>query len=134
MVRVQFLRTGDRPLRTDGPFPWVRLHATALQAGPDGREIARYHGGVWASGDVAAPKFLLHGSACSLRFEGESAGDSATFGRFDQVEVVDGAVYATPRRRLLSRLDEGRGPWYTYQDKRFWPSLVVEKCDGSTGP
>jgi hypothetical protein len=113
VVSVQFFRTGDRPIRTIGPFPWLRLDATTLHAGPDGREVARSPGGVWFAGEVSAPKYLLHGSNCTLRFEDDKAGDSTAFGPLDEAEVVDGAVYAKPDRRLIARHDEGKAAWYT---------------------
>jgi hypothetical protein len=128
VVSVQFFRTGNQPIRTFGPFPWLRLDATALHAGPDGEEVARYHGGVWSSGEMSAPKYIIHGSTGTLRFEDNKAGDSAKLGPFDQVEVVDGAVYSRPDRQLIARLDEENAAWYTYEDKRFWPSLVISEC------
>jgi hypothetical protein len=41
---------------------------------------------------------------------------------------VDGAVYVQPGRRLIARLDEAKNAWFTYEDKRFWPSLIIEHC------
>jgi hypothetical protein len=43
------------------------------------------------------------------------------------VEFVDGSVYAQPGRRLLARFDEQDHTWYSYEDKRSWPKLVLEK-------
>jgi hypothetical protein len=40
---------------------------------------------------------------------------------------VDGAVHAYPGRRLLARLDEREHLWYSYEDKRRWPKLIIEK-------
>src|SRR5947209_6150062 len=77
MVTVQFLRTGDKPLRTLGPFPWVRVHNGSLRAGPDDDEVAHHRGGVWYAGEVSAPKYAIHGSACTLRVQGEGPAESA---------------------------------------------------------
>ena len=55
------------------------------------------------------------------------ADDSTTHGPFDHLEFVDGAVYGQPARRLLARLEEQKHTWYSYEDKRSWPNLVVEK-------
>ncbi len=134
MVTVQFLRTGDKPLRTLGPFPWVRLHDGSLRAGPDDKEVAHHRGGVWYAGEVSAPKYAVHGSACTLRFEGDGPAESASLGSLDKVEVSDGAVYTQPGGRLVARLDEAKHAWYAYEDQRFWPSLVVEHCAGPDGP
>jgi len=133
MVKVQFLRTGDKLLRTIGPFPWVRLDGKSLQAGPNGEEIAHYHGGVWYAAELSAPKYVVHGSACTVRFQSEGTEEFTIPGPLDKVEVVDGAVYTQPGQRLIARLDEERKAWYTYEDKRFWPSLVMERYAGPEG-
>ena len=128
MVTVHFVRTDGRQVHKAGPFPWVRAVDGSLQAGPDGEEIARYVGGVWAVAGDGAPKCVIHGSTCTARFEGDGPDDSATHGPFEKVEFVDGSVYAEPGRRLLARLDEQDHTWYSHEDKRSWPKLVVEKC------
>jgi hypothetical protein len=128
MVTVHFLRTDGREVHKAGPFPWLRAVDGSLRAGPNGEEVARYVGGVWNWENVSAPKYVLHGTTCTLRFEGENPDDSTALGPLDRVEVVDGAVYAHPGRRLLARLDEEKKAWYAYEDKRYWPSLLVEKC------
>jgi hypothetical protein len=69
----------------------------------------------------------LPSPACITRFEAESPDDSATHDNFARVEFVDGSVYAQPGRRLLARLDEQERTWYSYEDKRSWTNLVVEK-------
>ena len=127
MVTVHFLRTDGREVYKAGPFPWVRAADGSLQAGPDGEEVARYLGGVWTVAGHDVPKCIIHGSACIARFEGNSPDDSTTHGPYDQVEFVDGSVYAQPGRRLLARLDEQEHTWYSYEDKRSWSKLVVEK-------
>lgn len=45
-----------------------------------------------------------------------------------KVELVDGSAYVEPERRLLARLDEQGQEWYSYDDKRRWPKLVIEKA------
>src|SRR5947209_13838359 len=127
MVTVHFLRTDGREVYKAGPFPWVRAADGSLQAGPDGEEIARYVGGVWAVAGDGAPKCVIHGSTCTARFEGDGPDDSATHGPFDTVEFVDGAVYAQPGRRLLARLDEPDQTWHSYAEQRNWPKLLVER-------
>jgi hypothetical protein len=127
MVTVHFLRSEGREVLKAGPFPWVRAADGSLQAGPDGQEIARYLGSVWTVAGQDVPKCAIHGSVCTARFESDSPDDSTTHGPFDKVEFVDGSVYAQPGRRLLARLDEQEHAWYSYEDKRNWPRLVVEK-------
>ncbi len=127
MVTVRFLRTDGTEVHRAGPFAWVRVAGGSLQAGPDGQEIARYRGGIWTLDGQSVPKYVVHGSTCSVRFEADSPDDSPLYGPFDQVELVDGAVYVQPGRRLLARLDERDQSWYSYEDKRSWRSMVVEK-------
>jgi hypothetical protein len=128
MVMVRFLRTEGREVHRAGPFPWVRLGGGSLEVGPDGKVIARYRGGIWAVDGHSVPKYIIHGSTCTVRFEADSPNDSATHGPFDKVELVDGSAYVEPGRRLLARLDEHDQQWYSYEDKRRWPKMVVEKA------
>jgi hypothetical protein len=48
-------------------------------------------------------------------------------GPYDAVEFVDGSVFAQPGPVLLAHLDEDFQEWYSYEDKRGWPNLIVEK-------
>ena len=128
MVTVHFLRTDGREVHKAGPFPWVRAADGSLQAGPEGEEVARYRGGVWTVAGHDVPKCVLSCPACTARFEAERPDGSATHEHFAQMEFVDGAVYAQPGRRLLARLDEQDHTWYSYEHKRSWPKLVVEKA------
>jgi hypothetical protein len=117
----------DTEVHKAGPFPWVRQADESLQAGPDGEEIARYRGGIWTAEDHTVPKCIIRGSTCTVRFEADRADDSAAHAPCVKVELVDGSVYAHPVRRLLARLDEQEQKWYSYEDKRSWPKIVVEK-------
>lgn len=128
MVTVRFLRTEGREVYKAGPFPWVRLAGGSLDGGPDGRAIARYRGGIWSVDSHTVPKYIIHGSACTVRFEADSSDDLATHGPFDKVELVDGSAYVEPDHHLLARLDEQGQEWYSYDDKRRWPKLVIEKA------
>ena len=126
MVTIHFLRTEGREVHTAGPFPWVQATGTILQAGPDGEEIARYRGGIWTVAGYTVPLCLIQGSTSTARFETDMPHDSSAYGPFDQVKFVDGSVYAEPGPRLLARLDEQKGAWYSYTDQQSWPKLVVE--------
>ena len=133
MLVVQFLDYDGKPIRTVGPLPWVRLEATSLYVGPDDEEVARHQNGIWSAADFEAPRYVIHGSTCTFRFEDEQAEDSARFGLVDQVDVVDGAIYIPPGHRLVAHLEEEKQAWYVYQEKRFWPALVLEHCAGPEG-
>lgn len=126
MVTVHFLRTDGKEVHRAGPFPWVRAADGSLEAGPDGEEVARHSGGIWTGAGHPVPKCIIHGSTCTARFESDNPDDSTTHGPFDTVEFVDGSVYANPGCRLLARLDEQERTWYSYEDRRSWPRLVVE--------
>ncbi len=134
MITVQFLRSGDRPLRELGPFPWVRVDARSLRAGPDDKEVAHYHGGTWSTAELSAPKYVLRGTACTLRFEGREPADATVLGPLHEVEIVDGAAYTQPGHHLVARLDEQEQAWYAYDQKRSWSSLLVEHCGEPAAP
>jgi hypothetical protein len=127
MVTVHFLRTDGREVHKAGPFPWVRAADGSLQTGPDGEEIACYRGGIWTVDGHGVPKCIVHGSTCTARFEDGISDDSTTHGPFYRLEFVDGSVFADPGRHLLARLDEQEQTWYSYDDRRSWPKLIVEK-------
>jgi hypothetical protein len=132
MVTLHFVRTDGKEVHQAGPFPWVRAAGGSLQAGPDGREVARDLGGLWTVAGHDVPNCIIHGSTCTARFEGERPDDATAHGPFDAVAFVDGSVYAQPGRRLLAHLDEQDGTWYSYEDKRRWPKVVVEKSTANS--
>ena len=111
MITVEFFRPDGKEVHPAESFPWVRVAGDTLLAEPSGEKVARYSGGVWTDADdTAAPasasKLVVHGSTCSLRFEGDTPDDAITFGPFARVEFLGGAVYGQPGRRLLARLAE----------------------------
>jgi hypothetical protein len=114
-----------------GPFPWVRILAESLRAGPEDEEIGRYRGGAWHANEESGSRLDLHGSSCSLRFEG-GTGETAHYGPFDRVEFIDGAIYTHPGQVLLARLDEQNKEWFAYDGGRWWPGLIIERCDAPT--
>jgi hypothetical protein len=125
MVCVEFERSGYN--EKVGPVPWVELNAGGLRVGPDNRTAASYHGGVWDVGaNEHVVRFHIHGSRCMVRC-GFDRTKNPIYGPFDKVEVVDGAVYTEPDSQLLARLDEGNQLWFTYEDRRYWPALVIEE-------
>jgi hypothetical protein len=125
MVRVKFERSRHDTHQV-GPAPWVRLSAASLFIGPDNRPAAHYHGGVWTvEGGASTTRFHIDGGRCVVHFGGDDT-PWAIHGPFDKVEVVDGALYTYPDRHLLARLDEGNRLWFTYEDRRYWPVLVIE--------
>jgi hypothetical protein len=132
MVSLCLSRSGGEEVHRAGPFPWVRVLAESLRAGPEDKEIGRYRGGVWHTNDDCGTRLSLHGSSCSIRFE-DGTGETDNHGPFDEVEFVDGAVYTFPGRLLLARLDEQKKQWYAYDAGRWWPGLVVERWKASGG-
>jgi len=133
MFTVEFFRPDGKEVHPAESFPWVRVAGDTLLAEPSGEKVARYSGGVWTDADdTAAPasasKLVVHGSTCSLRFEGDTPDDAITFGPFVKVEFLGGAVYGQPGRRLRARLDEQSKSWYGYENKRTWAGMVVDTC------
>jgi hypothetical protein len=133
MVHIEFERTGHNHHKV-GPVPWVKLNAGSLRVGPDNHTAARYHDGVWCvEGNDNVTRFDINGSRCLIRFGGDGT-NAAIHGPFDKVEVVDGAVYTQPDRQLLARLDEGNRLWFTYEDQRYWPVLVIADDEEDSRP
>jgi len=133
MITVEFFRPDGKEVHPAESFPWVRVAGATLLGEPSGEKVARYSGGVWTDADdkaapASASKLVVHGSTCSLRFEGDTPDDAITFGPFARVEFLGGAVYGQPGRRLLARLDEQSKSWYGYENKRTWAGMVVDKC------
>jgi len=133
MVRAEFERSSFNHHKV-GPVPWVELSAGSLRVGPDNHTAAHYHGGVWiVDGVDRVTRFRINGSRCVIRFGGDST-NGAVHGPFHKVEVVGGAMYTQPDRHLLARLDEGNRLWFTYEDQRYWPVLVIEDDEEDTVP
>jgi hypothetical protein len=126
MVTAHFIRFDGREVHKVWPVPSLRAADGTLRAGPKGEEAARYGGGVWNVSGDHVPRCVIHASTCIVRYEGDSPIDATAHGPFDTVDFVDGSAFAHPGRRLLARLDEDCHEWYSYEDKRGWPNLVVE--------
>ncbi len=108
-----------------GPFPWFRILAQSLRAGPRDEEVGQYRGGVWHMDGGNGTRLAFLGPTCSLRFE-DGTDHSDGYGPFDSIEFIDGAIYTHPGHVLLARLDESHGRWYAYGVGRWWTGLVIE--------
>ena len=126
MVSVEFVNIEGRVAHQAGPFPAVRLDGGRLFAGD--RQLGALGGGRWDFGEGSVTRVRLHGSHCTLRFEGDEDGGADARGPFERIELVDGAIYAEPGRVLVARHVERDGRWHSYNDGRVWPVLVVEWC------
>jgi len=125
MITLHFVQGDGTEVYSAGPTAWVRASDGSLQIGPDGGQIAHYRGGVWNVAGHDVPKCIIHGSNCMTHFEG-GADPSTVQGPFEQVEFVDRSVYGQPAGLLLAQLNE-QGTWYSCEDLRSWPNLVVER-------
>ncbi len=81
-----------------------------------------------ANQDNKGEKLHLHGSYCSVRFAA-GAGEAKDCGPFEKVEFFGGTVYTQPGRVLLAVFDEENKQWYEYDRGRWWPGLLIGKCD-----
>ncbi len=109
-----------------GPFLWVRILAESLRVGPGDEEMGQYGAGYWHIGNNDSMKLQLHGSNCSVRFEGE-ANQTKEYGPFEEVASFYGAIYTQPGRVLLALLNEENNLWYEYDRGRSWPGLFIGK-------
>jgi len=126
MITLVFHRTGDTVIHSAGPVPYVQIMGGSLRIGPDGRQLAQHHDGVWRVNGYDAPKYIVSGSGPIL-LEGERPGKPVVLGEFAQLEIIDGAIYTRPGSSLLARFDESCAAWYIYQDKGSCCSLFIEE-------
>jgi len=124
MITLVFFRTGDRPIHKAGPVSWVQFDGGSLRVGLEGEPLSQYRGGIWRVAGCDAPKFTLCGSA-TLVLEGKRPRDPTVLGEYDELEVVDGAIYDHATNSLLARLEESSGTWFFYHDKSCHASLRV---------
>jgi hypothetical protein len=133
MMTLVFYRTGDKVIHCAGPVPYVEVAGGSLRVGPDGRQLAEYHDGVWRVEGHDAPKYVVSGSG-PLRLEGERPGEPIVLGEFAQLEIVDGAIYTWPGCALLARFDESSATWYICRDKSSCATLIVEENHSAGRP
>ena len=126
MMTLLFYRSGDKPVHSAGPVPYIRIVGGSLRVGPEGSQLAHYRGGFWRVSGREAPKFIVTGSG-ALRLEAERPDEPVALGEFAQLEFVDGAVYSRPGSALLAQLDESAAAWYLYADSSLHSSLILEE-------
>jgi hypothetical protein len=126
MMTLVFYRTGDRIIHSAGPVPTVQITGGSLRVGPNGRQLAQYHDGLWRVEGHDAPKYIVSGSGPIL-LEGERPGKPVVLGEFAQLEIVDGAIYTRPGCALLARFDQSAAAWYIYRDKGSCSSLFLRE-------
>ncbi len=129
LVVVHLQDTLGHEIHQIGPFPWVRVLANSLRAGPSNEEIGQYRGGSWCIVEDTAVKLCIRGSDLFGRFEADQ-GEARDFGPFDWVESFKGAIRTYPGRVLVALFDEERKLWYAYDRGRWWQGLLIESSDG----
>jgi hypothetical protein len=115
--------TLGREVRQIGPFPWVRLVANSLRAGPSSEEIGQYRGGSWHIAADTGVRLCIRGSDLFGRFEADH--EVREFGPFDRAESFNGAIRSYPGSVLVALFDEERKLWYAYDRGRWWPGLIL---------
>jgi hypothetical protein len=123
VVVIQLQDALGRETRQIGPFPWVRLVANSLRAGPSNEEIGQYRRGNWLIAADTGVRLCIHGSNLFGRFEGDH--DARDFGPFDRAESFNGAIRSFPGSVLVALFDEERKLWYAYDRGRWWPELLI---------
>jgi hypothetical protein len=126
MLTLAFYRTGDKIIHSAGPVRTIQIAGGSLRVGPDGRQLAQYHDGLWRVDGHDVPKYIVSGSGPIL-LEGERPGKPVQLGEYAQLEIVDGAIYTRPGCALLARFDDSSASWYIYQDKGSCSSVFIQE-------
>src|SRR5688572_18851960 len=111
MITLRFVRSDDVETHRAGPFAWIKAADGVIQAGPDGREIAHYMGGIWSVGGRGTTRCIIRSEHGSVRLRANDHGTSQSVAKSEAIEFVDGSIYAQPQRRLLATLQEREHRW-----------------------
>jgi hypothetical protein len=108
-----------------GPAPYFRMAGSVLQAGPDDREVGRYHNGSWRIGGNHSP-FLSVQSSAKIHFEKDGCPCSGAYGPLDGVQIADRHLwYGGVLRLALARLDALAQSWHVYPSQEMCPVAVL---------
>jgi hypothetical protein len=124
MITLRFVRSDDVETSRAGPFPWARAADGVLQAGPDGKAVAHYQGGIWSVGRQGATRCIVQSEYGDVELLAKDQATSHSVARSAAIEFVDGSIYAHPKRRLLATLQEREHRWLA--DGKTWPAVMVE--------
>ena len=125
MITLQFEHPVSRQIQTVGPAPYFRITGDDLRAGPNDAVVATYRNGVWT---LDGDSFLTIASEApaAIRFEGTGPPQGSTYGPYERLRVVDGAIRHGPNAiELLARLDEQTQAWYVYAEQKNYPFVVL---------
>lgn len=122
MISLRMLSpfTGDSP--TIGPVRAVVITGERMTL--DGKEVAVHRNGQWHHAGRHYTTILLD-SPIRLSFEDDFGNRSATYGPFDSLKLVDGAIRTGESfRDVISRLDESSKHWVVYDEPGEWLRAV----------
>ena len=127
MLRLQFEHPVSRQVQIVGPAPYFRLSGDDLRAGPSDAVVATYRNGVWTL-DGESYLTIAAEAPAAIRFEGNgnSGSGGTTYGPFERLRVVDGAIRHGPNAvELLARLDEETQAWYVYAEQKNYSVVIL---------
>ena len=107
---------------TLGPAPWFRLVGNQLYQGSGGDPVGSLEDHQWM---VHGRRFTVMQAdpSSSLHFETAIGQASPPEGPFDELYLVDGAIYGD--RRLIAQFDEHNATWRSARTLEPWPVVVV---------
>jgi hypothetical protein len=125
MLTLQFEHPVSRQVQVVGPAPYFRISGDDLRAGPSDAIVATYRNGVWT---LEGDSFLTIAAEvpAAIRFEDNGNPGGSSYGPYERLRVVDGAIRHGPNAiELLARLDERTQAWYVYAEQKNYPFVVL---------
>ena len=107
---------------TIGPAPWFKLMRHRLYQGEDPVPVGELRNHQWLI-DGRHFTVMQAESGSTLHFETALGQASIEEGPFEELYLVDGAIYGD--KRLLAQYDEHNRTWRSSRGMEPWPVVVV---------
>jgi len=107
---------------TLGPAPWFKVDRTALVMGPLGMAVGRFVDHQWEIRGRNFTSFDLD-EGVTVYFEGAVDTPSLELGTYDDLRIVDGALYGD--EKVIATYDDERDAWTSALDGTPWPAVLI---------
>ena len=125
MLTLHFEHPISNQIHMVGPAPYFRISGDDVRVGPNDAVVATYRNGIWTLDGTSFLTITVEVTA-AIRFEGNGDPDGMSYGPFECLRVVDGAIRHGPNAiELLARLDEGTQAWYVYAEQRNYRVAIL---------
>ncbi len=125
MLQLVAEHSAHRNKRTLGPAVAFRIGDGQVVSHPDNTVLATYEGSTWTIEGEHFLELVPQGTV-RVRLEDGAGKVTGTYGPFDALRIVDGAIRHGPSGRdLLARWDADANAWYVYADASYWLAAVL---------